>query len=275
MSEQKLFAWETHKIEVGREGGAKGILMRHLFLAPGDLSGRETCYWRTPGCTAACLYKSGHGMTNATQRARIKKTKTLWQGRAAFLQRLADEIANALKLAKRKDLIPAVRLNTTSDLPWEAWPVSWKPGRSSKTVEAASLMALFPEVQFYDYTKGPTRALRRTTALRAADNYYLTFSLSETPESLETAQACLRAGINVAAAFRKVPKEFLGFPVTNGDAHDARFLDPPGHVVGLTPKGPAGKRDTSGFIRNPRREREGGIGCKANAFSFGPVSDER
>jgi hypothetical protein len=37
-------------------------------------------------------------------------------------------------------------------------------------------------------------------------------------------------------------------PVIDGDAHDARFLDPSGVIVALAAKGRA-KRDTSGFVR--------------------------
>ena len=38
-----------------------------------------------------------------------------------------------------------------------------------------------------------------------------------------------------------------GYPVIDGDRHDARFLDPQGCVIGLRAKGTA-RKDTSGFV---------------------------
>ena len=49
-----------------------------------------------------------------------------------------------------------------------------------------------------------------------------------------------------------VPQSFWGYPVINGDDHDARFLDTAGTIVGLKAKGSA-KSDLSGFvIRHPQ-----------------------
>ena len=56
------------------------------------------------------------------------------------------------------------------------------------------------------------------------------------------------AGGNAAVVFDRVPTEWNGLPVIDGDAHDLRHLDPAGHVVGLAPKGRRAKRDTSGFV---------------------------
>ena len=47
---------------------------------------------------------------------------------------------------------PAVRLNGTSDLPWEAYPVC------IDGTTYPNVMAAFPDVAFYDYSKGDTRA---------------------------------------------------------------------------------------------------------------------
>ncbi len=58
----------------------------------------------------------------------------------------------------------------------------------------------------------------------------------------------LSNGINVAVVFKdKLPAEFLGFPVIDGDISDTRFLDSQGVIVGLKAKGKA-KQDTSGFV---------------------------
>ena len=44
-----------------------------------------------------------------------------------------------------------------------------------------------------------------------------------------------------------LPKEFEGMPVLNGDIHDMRFKDQPGHWVFLKAKG-AAKHDKTGFV---------------------------
>lgn len=48
--------------------------------------------------------------------------------------------------------------------------------------------------------------------------------------------------------FDRVPAEWNGMRVIDGDEHDLRHLDPRGVIVGLTPKGRKAKRDTSGFV---------------------------
>jgi hypothetical protein len=50
----------------------------------------------------------------------------------------------------------------------------------------------------------------------------------------------------------EVPESYWGRSVIDGDAHDARFLDTAGTIVGLKAKGSA-KSDLSGFvIRHPQ-----------------------
>jgi hypothetical protein len=123
-------------------------------------------------------------------------------------------------------MIPAFRLNGTSDIRWETVPVNG----------ATNLMSLFPNVQFYDYTKHENR--RNLPA-----NYHLTVSRSETNEANVFALP-----YNVAVVFnsKTLPAEYNGRPVVNGDDTDLRFLDPTGVVVGLTAKGKA-KKDPTGF----------------------------
>jgi hypothetical protein len=57
----------------------------------------------------------------------------------------------------------------------------------------------------------------------------------------------LKAGGNVAAVFKTIPKTWKGFPVVDGDETDLRFLDGKNVIVGLKAKGKA-KKDTSGFV---------------------------
>lgn len=230
------------------KGESLGYLTGILHLAPHDVAvpGKSVCPYATLGCIASCLNTAGRGgifkageTTNAIQEARARKTRAFFADRDAFLADLVKAIEFLIRKALREGLRPAVRLNGTSDLSWERFPVKRK-GRVYRNI-----MLAFPDVQFYDYTKSEERAL---TAPRLAPNYALTFSRSE-----ETTDGAVRAmvaqGVNVAVPFaaKVLPAEFAGVRVINGDESDLRFLDPQGVIVGLTMKGRA-RKDQSGFV---------------------------
>jgi hypothetical protein len=255
MSRFKLLTVGNPKIE---KSVAFGYLTAVLHFAPAKLSGFEVCAGRTDGCTRACLNTAGRGgiarggmltydtiangtRTNAIQLARVRKTRLYFEDRTAFMALLVKEIRRFELMARELGLKPAIRLNGTSDIPWE---------RVKTPMGNANIMVSFPDVRFYDYTK---RANRHSLPA----NYSLTFSLADGNDA--QAIAALSNGMNVAAVFRAVPKTYapyqdkangpvIFYPVANGDMHDLRFLDPAGHIVGLKAKGNA-KRDTSGFVR--------------------------
>lgn len=225
------------------KGLKKGVLTGVLYLAPYDVSGYQVCANATEGCSAACLYTSGMGAMSNVQKSRINKTKWFFEERESFMALLAKDIQKMVRKADREGLIPAIRLNGTSDLPWE------KIKCVVDGVHYNSLMEAFSDVQFYDYTK----ILNRKKALRLS-NYHLTFSLAENNDS--EALVALQQGYNVAVVMRvkrdaPKPETWGGYPVVDGDETDVRFLDPDGgSVVALFAKGQAVK-DTSGFVREP------------------------
>ena len=214
------------------KGQGRGYMTAILYLAPADESGYEVCPMASQGCRKACLNKAGMGAFSNVQAARVAKTRLYFEDREVFMAQLMGEVRAFIRKAFKAGLIPVVRLNGTSDIPWERVPVEGKP----------NIMAHFPTVQFYDYTK---RHNRRDLP----DNYHLTFSLAEDNDT--RASAAASNGANVAVVFRtdKFPTTFMGMPVVDGDADDLRFLDGKGVVVGLKAKGPA-KKDTSGFVRD-------------------------
>lgn len=165
------------------------------------------------------------------QQARIARTKFFFADRDSFMKQLVHEIRVGIRYANKKGLIPAFRLNGTSDLPWSNYIAE----------DNKNLFELFPDVQFYDYTKSRVRS--------DYPNYHLTFSMSESNEfACHTLQQT--SNVNVAVVFRKeLPAEYNGLPVINGDIHDLRFLDPVKCIVGLRAKGKA-KKDTSGFVKD-------------------------
>ena len=210
------------------KGNKRGYMSFILHLAPGDLSGHEVCIKRSPGCTTACLNTAGRGQMNSVQRGRLRKTVMYFEQRDQFMALLVNNIRRGIAQADRAGLDACFRLNGTSDIPWE-----------KVRVNGQTVFELFPEAQFYDYTKIPGRKVS------AYPNYHLTFSRAENNQR-DVARA-VAAGMNVAVVFREQPETYLGLPVVSGDVDDLRFLDPAGRVVGLTAKG-RGRRDTSGFV---------------------------
>lgn len=237
----KLLSTANPKVLKGQSQGYNTFI---LHLSPANVSGYETCAKRTAGCTAACLNTAGHGgmfkkgeTTNIVQEARKTRTRLFFENRSVFFEQLVREIKNAIKLSAKQGMIPVFRLNGTSDLAWEKYEV----------VEGKNIFQLFPEVQFYDYTK----ILGRKVA--HIPNYHLTFSAADGNDA--DVLKAIAQGMNVATVFglkktEPMPETYNGRVVFNGDESDLRFLDPKGVVVGLYAKGRA-KKDTSGFVKYP------------------------
>ena len=119
------------------------------------------------------------------------------------MKQLAVEVSKLVKKAAKENKVPCVRLNGTSDLPWERVKIDDK-----------NIMEHFPSVQFYDYTKSFARIMD-FLAGNLPPNYHLTFSRSETNDvQVETV---LKAGGNVAVVFRgELPETYKGVKVING-----------------------------------------------------------
>lgn len=107
-----------------------------------------------------------------------------------------------------------------------------------------NIMEVFPDPQFYDYTKHYKRMFRSRPG-----NYHLTFSMSES--NAAQAMNVVGAGMNVAVIVAGKAETFNGYPMIDGDEHDLRFLDPEGVFVGLSPKGQLRKERRSEFIHVP------------------------
>ena len=222
------------------KGTARGFLTGILYLAPAMESGREVCRYRSKGCTAACLYTAGRGGFNSVQRARKAKTERFFRERDSFMSDLVYSIQALERKAEREGLTPVVRLNGTSDIPWERVPV-----KDSRKGAARNVFELFPNVQFYDYTKWP---LWKRSNLPL--NYDLTFSYSDQTNRSDFIHAAAHS--RVAVVFntpkgQELPTEWNGFPVVDADTTDLRFLEPKGVIAGLRAKG-AARKDQSGFV---------------------------
>lgn len=221
-----------------RKGEKLGWITYGLHLAPFNLSGKNVCAHASAGCAAACLNTAGRGAMSNVQQSRIAKTQKFFANKNAFTWQLAKEIGNAVKLANKKGMQACFRLNLTSDLPWE----NIKVESDGKKI---SLLEMFPECQFYDYTKSFPRMQAYLNG-EMPKNYHLTFSRSECNDKL--VDIVLELGGNVAAVFRnEFPKSWKSREVVNGDETDLRFLDGKNKIVGLLQKGLA-KKDETGFV---------------------------
>ena len=230
---QKILTNPTANAKINKST-KKGFWTFGIHLAPAKLSGFNVCAWASKGCSDACLNTAGRGRMTAIQESRIKKTKWFYNDKENFMLQLVKEITNAIKLAIKKSQTPCFRLNLTSDLAWE-----------SQKFNGVKLMEIFPDVQFYDYTKSFKRMERYLNG-KFPKNYHLTFSRSES--NTKETEKVLRLGGNVAAVFRnELPKTWQGYEVINGDETDLRFLDKENIIVGLVEKGLA-KKDETGFV---------------------------
>ena len=228
------------------KGEKVGFRTFGLHLSPATKSGFNVCQWASAGCRAACLDTAGRGCMSNVQNSRIAKTQRFFKDNFGFMSDLRIEIGKAIKSAARKSLTPCFRLNLTSDIPWE----NIRKGRTEKPpICSLNVMEEFPEVNFYDYTKGFTRMMAWLNG-KLPKNYHLTFSRSE-ETSDDRIKKILSLGGNVAVVFRgSLPKTYLGFPVVDGDENDLRFKDKKGVIVGLVEKGLA-KKDETGFVVEP------------------------
>ena len=233
-------------------------------------------YQDIAGCKEACLNTAGRGgiikkgeTTNVIQEARKRKTKLYLEDRDTFMSYLISDIIKFDNYCKKKDKLPCLRLNGTSDIQWEHIPTKnthygvsqmhllkehaeyfegyghpeWKPCKEIVDLgwrEAKNIFELFPHIQFYDYTKIPTRKVAQYT------NYHLTWSYSEA--SSKYAQYFDTIKYNIAVVFNgAMPIYYKGREVIDGDKSDIRFMDKPNVVVGLKAKGKA-RHDMSGFV---------------------------
>jgi hypothetical protein len=206
---------------------SQGVLARILYLTPGIF-----CSHATAGCLAACLgHSSGRMVMPTHAAARDRRTAFFIERRDLFLQMLAGELCVLQAEAQSLGLRPAARLNGSSDVPWEKLH--------------PSLFDTFPDVTFFDYTKNPRRMFQFLEASNWPDNYHLTFSAA--PGNHQDCRNVLAAGGTVAAVFwPDLPTTWCNHRVIDGEAHDARFLDAHGTVVGLLAKGRA-RFDRTGF----------------------------
>ena len=230
--QKKLLGSSSYKM---KKSGKFKYLSEILHLAPSNIGGVNICANASPVCIDLCLNTSGRGQMNIVQKSRLNKKYYFLADRQKFLNHLDREIKLSYERAKRKKLKYTVRLNGTSDLPFERY----------KLENGLNLMENNPNVQFIDYTKISNRLDKKN---KIPKNYNLTYSQAE--NNLDNVKKILKTKYNIATVFRKkLPKKWLGRKVIDGDVSDLRHLDPKKVVVGLRAKGKAIK-NFNGFVQD-------------------------
>ena len=229
-----------------------------LAMAPWKFAGGgNLCAMASAGCVAACngLW-SGMNVTTSTRFALIGRARLYLEFRALFLEKLTTELERFEKLCIRTGRIPAVRLNVSTDIPWEK--------------VAPQIFTARRRTRFYDYTAYTVEARQNLPA-----NYQLCHSWKE-HTTFSYVESVVRAGRNIvvpfdsayaparglfgalpaAIVFRdRATGRTLTVGAVNGDRHDIRLrqTDGAGRVVALHGKSGRGKVTAaveSGFMRH-------------------------
>ena len=198
-----------------------------MYFAPEKLSGFNVCPSATIGCADVCLNVSGRstGMKWIIW-ARIFRTLAWFVFRDRANAKIEGEIRSHRTRALNKGLIPACRLNGTSDIMWE------------NQIQ----MEKFGDVMFYDYTKVQGRS--------TPSNYHLCLSWSERYDLADLPELSKR--YRIAMVLRVKPKqvkptEIQGIRIADGDHSDLIFQSEIGVIRGLSCKGSA-YSDKTGFV---------------------------
>lgn len=240
-----------------KKGQKYGFMTGIVYFAPNVIAGYgNICPLAfLAECDKACLYTAGRGGFNNVQLARINKTAFFHEYYNEFMNVLIKNIAQLKKKAMKKGLTPLVRLNGTSDILWEDKSFELTEDTSKYLFRYHNLvilpgrykniMAVYKDVQFYDYTKIAMRF-----GYDQPKNYDLTFSYSGVAAYQKSVNYARKHGARIAVVFRdanKIPSEFMGLQVVSGDNSDIRHLDPQNSIVALYAKGSA-KKDNTGFV---------------------------
>ena len=233
--------WILNQNDKLSKEGDGSYMAAGLELYSGLKSGNAVCLRAIElglSCLKNCIVYSGNGRFQNVLNKRGDRTDLLFQNPVFFMALMIHDLEKMKLEALMYGKKLAIRLNVFSDLHWEDL--------------APFLFNLYPEVQFYDYTKEPERFLSKDLP----ENYHMTASYHE-KLPWDVVEKLVDKGINVAAVFNakkdRMPYRHADLPVVNGDEHDFRFLDPKGVIVGLARKGKLSKDNHKGFMLQPNK----------------------
>ena len=188
-----------------------------IYLASANLSGFNVCP-NSEYCKDNCLNGSGHNRLDrlskkgSIDRSRIIKTRLFFANREVFMRIMIHEIEKERKKAEKNGTFFSIRLNCTSDIN----PIAF-------TLDGKNILEIFPDVQFYDYTKVPSRI----AVAEKYSNYDITWSIDGSEKNREIGLEFLKNGGRVAVVYGEndMPKTWYGYECGNGDETDYRPSD--------------------------------------------------
>ena len=188
-----------------------------IYLASADLSGFNVCP-NSEYCKDNCLNGSGHNRVNrlskkdTIDRSRTIKTRLLFANKEVFMRIMIHEIEKERKKAENNGTFFSIRLNCTSDIN----PIAF-------TLNGKNILEIFPDIQFYDYTK----VLNRIALAKKYSNYDITWSIDGSEKNREIGLELLKNGGRVAVVYGEndMPKTWYGYECCNGDETDYRPSD--------------------------------------------------
>lgn len=218
-------------------------LIGMLYLAPHKSSNiTNTCKYAGT-CIDFCFYNAPTNYNN------YRKNNTQWfyEDKENFMNILVFDILKLLIHAENNSLKPAVRLNGLSDIPWEKNEYKFKLKAKIKNIlasytkkysivipedsEEVNIFSIFPELNFYDYTK----YLPNQRDISEIKNYHLTYSydfnisksLKKILVSNNVAMICKDKNkfFSSNEKFRILEIENIKYCLLDGDEYDFRPLD--------------------------------------------------
>ena len=162
-----------------------------IYLASADLSGFNVCP-NSEYCKDNCLNGSGHNRVNrlskkdTIDRSRTIKTRLLFANKEVFMRIMIHEIEKERKKAENNGTFFSIRLNCTSDIN----PIAF-------TLNGKNILEIFPDIQFYDYTK----VLNRIALAKKYSNYDITWSIDGSEKNREIGLELLKNGGRVAVVY--------------------------------------------------------------------------
>jgi hypothetical protein len=197
--------------------------VKGMYLAPDKaVQGTNFC-WNSGACRLSCIRYTGHLGMNMPSHVKHdmhiteRRTRALIEHTDRFLSQLIREMISV----SHDDMF--IRLNGSSDIRWEY---------------ILDLQALHDDfgLRFYDYTKIPLKARSPIDGV-----YRLCYSYDEQRTASKRASEYIAAGypVSICMTEQDCKKAIKYGIVTDGDAHDIRFVD--SGVICLKYKKPTSK----------------------------------
>ena len=197
------------------------VTQYHAADESSGIPGLNLCPFSTPQCRKHCLgHTSGRMVMDNSRAAQQSRTEFMYDHPLLYQVKLYDECRrHAIRIHKNGKLM-VLRLNGTSDIPWEKSPHLLDALRQAGVDE------------FQDYTKWDKQ--RRGTP----DDYYIAQSVTEDDDPRDVPALA----VAIVPRVDKLPDTWFGRPVIDGDLEhgDLRLMDEkvnPDAVVLLRAKG--------------------------------------